>query len=155
MARKVSLSNQNLSIDEIVYYKQDLEKAIRLYYESYEKYEKFYTYTFQNITEEKTLRLEELELNAIFMMLSSVEAIFRIDFNLRVNEKLKDGLSKEFRSISKNKRNYSASLGFCSLARREKRRIRSIWFICEDSSIAATPLEGKRRGVLSSYKQTK
>jgi len=42
-----------------------------------------------------------------------------------------------------------APLGFCSLARREKRRIRSIWVICEGSSIAATPLEGKRRGVLS------
>jgi len=47
--------------------------------------------------------------------------------------------------------NYSAPLGFCSLARRRMRRIRSIWVICEDSSIAATPLEGKRRGVLSSY----
>jgi len=51
-----------------------------------------------------------------------------------------------------SKGNYSAPLGFCSLARRRMRRIRSIWFICEDSSIAATPLEGKRRGVLSSYK---
>jgi len=48
-------------------------------------------------------------------------------------------------------RNYSAPLGFCSLARRRMRRIRSIWFICENSSIAATSLEGKRRGVLSSY----
>jgi len=47
--------------------------------------------------------------------------------------------------------NYSAPLGFCSLARRRMRRIRSIWVICEDSSIAATPLEDKRRGVLSSY----
>jgi len=47
--------------------------------------------------------------------------------------------------------NYSAPLGFCSLARSEKRRIRSIWVICEDSSITATQLEGKRRGVLSSY----
>jgi len=53
--------------------------------------------------------------------------------------------------MSMSDRNYSAPLGFCSLARSEKRRIRSIWFICEDSSIAATPLEGKRRGVLSSY----
>jgi len=35
------------------------------------------------------------------------------------------------------------------------RRIRSIWFICEDSSIAATQLEGKRRGVLSSYDESK
>jgi len=47
--------------------------------------------------------------------------------------------------------NYSAPLGFCSLARSEKHRIRSIWVICEDSSIAATPLEGKSQGVLSSY----
>jgi len=46
----------------------------------------------------------------------------------------------------KIRRNYSAPLGFCSLARSEKRRIRSIWVICEDSSITATQLEGKRRG---------
>jgi len=103
MGRKVSFSNQCLSIDEIVYYKQDLEKAIRLYYESYEKYEKFYAYSFQDINEEKILRIKELELNAIFMILSSIEALFRVDFNLRVSKKLKDGLSEEFRSISKNK----------------------------------------------------
>jgi len=42
-------------------------------------------------------------------------------------------------------------LDFVTLARREKRRIRSIWVICEDLSIAGTPSEGKRRGVLSSY----
>jgi len=48
--------------------------------------------------------------------------------------------SKQF----KKWRNYSAPLGFCSLARREKRRIRSIWFICEDSSIAATPAVGQK-----------
>jgi len=56
------------------------------------------------------------------------------------------GRGKEFGTGAISFRNYSAPLGFCSLARREKRRIRSIWVICEDSSITATPLEGKRRG---------
>ncbi|MDX9744668.1 MAG: hypothetical protein RBT59_12675 [Arcobacteraceae bacterium] len=103
MAKKVSFSSQNLSIDEIVYYKQDLERAIKLYYKSYNEYEKFYTYSIKNINEEKALRLQELELNAIFMLLSSIEALFRIDFNIRVDKKLKDALSQEFRSIYKNK----------------------------------------------------
>lgn len=103
MAKKVSFSSQNLSIEEIVYYKQDLEKAIRLYYKSYSEYEKFYTYSVDNINEEKSLRLKELELNAVFMLLSSMEALFRIDFNIRVNQKLKDELSKEFRNIYKTK----------------------------------------------------
>ena len=92
MAKKVSFSSQNLSIEEIAYYKQDLEKAIRLYYKSYS--EKFYTYSMENIDEEKSLRLQELELNAIFMLLSSIEALFRIDFNIRVNQKFRDKLSK-------------------------------------------------------------
>ena len=48
----------------------------------------------ENIDEEKSLRLQELELNAIFMLLSSIEALFRIDFNIRVNQKFKDKLSK-------------------------------------------------------------
>lgn len=103
MAKKVSFSSQNLSIEEIAYYKQDLEKAIRLYYKSYSEYEKFYTYSIENIDEEKSLRLQELELNAIFMLLSSIEALFRIDFNIRVNQKFKDELSKEFRNIYKTK----------------------------------------------------
>lgn len=104
MAKKVSFSNENLSIEEIAYYKQDLEKAIRLYYKSYNEYEKFYTYSMENINEEKTLRLQELELNVIFMLLSSIEALFRIDFNIRVTRKFKDELSKEFRNIYKTKR---------------------------------------------------
>lgn len=103
MARRVSFSNENLSIDEIAYYKQDLEKAISLYYKRYSEYEKFQTFNLKELTKEKALRLKELELNAIFMLLSSVEALFRIDFNIRVNKKLKDELSREFRDIYKNK----------------------------------------------------
>lgn len=103
MAKKVSFSNENLSIEEIAYYKHDLDKAIRLYYKSYSEYEKFYIYSMENIDEEKTLRFQELELNTVFMLLSSIEALFRIDFNIRVNKKFKDELSKEFRNISKNK----------------------------------------------------
>ncbi len=103
MAKKVSFSNENLSIEEIAYYKQDLERAIKLYYKSYNDYEKFYTYSMDNINEEKALRLQELELNTIFMLLSSIEALFRIDFNIRVNQKFKDELSREFRNIYKIK----------------------------------------------------
>lgn len=103
MAKKVSFSNENLAIEEIAYYKQDLEKAIRLYYQSYNKYEKFYNYCDEEIDKEKKLRLQELELNTIFMLLSSIEALFRIDFNVRVDKKLKDELSKEFRNIYKTK----------------------------------------------------
>lgn len=105
MAKKVSFSNENLSIEDIAYYKQDLEKAIRLYYKNYNEYEKFYTYSLENLDEEKALRLQELELNTIFMLLSSIEALFRIDFNIRVNKKFKDELSKEFRNIYKSKQN--------------------------------------------------
>lgn len=105
MAKRVSFSSQNLSIDEIACYKQDLEKAIRLYYKNYSEYEKFHTYSIVGISEEMSLRLKELELNTIFMLLSSIEAMFRIDFNLRVNKKFKDELSKDFRNIYKVKKN--------------------------------------------------
>lgn len=103
MGSKISFSNQNLSIDEIVYYKQDLERAVHLYYLNAQAYKKFYSYSDEEVYKEKRKRLDELELNAVFMILSSIEAIFRIDFNIRVDEKQKDELSRKFRNISKTK----------------------------------------------------
>lgn len=103
MAKKFSFSEQNLSIDEIAYYKQDLEKAIRFYYNNYVGNKKFLNYSNNEINEEMRLRLKELEFNAVFMLLSSIEAYFLVDYQIRVEKRLKDKLSREFRSIQKNK----------------------------------------------------
>ena len=48
-------------------------------------------------------RIYELENTTIFMMLSSIEASFRIDYLKRVYKKSKDPLSREFRSIYRKK----------------------------------------------------
>jgi hypothetical protein len=99
MAKKVSISDEYLTLDYIVEYKNDLEKAIKFYFKHYEK---FPTLKIDEIEQKKKQGLKEIEINAIFMLLSSIEAWIRIDYEYRVRNKLKDNLSRELRKIDKS-----------------------------------------------------
>jgi len=99
MAKKVSISDEYLDIEYIVNYKNDLENAIKFYF----KYdEQFFILTKDEINQEKRKKLNEIELNTIFMLLSSIEAWIRVDYEYRVRTKQKDELSRELREIDKN-----------------------------------------------------
>jgi len=98
MAKRVSISEEYLKLDYVVEHKDDLEKAIKSYFE---KYENFPLLTKNEIVNRKKERLRELEINVIFMLLSSIEAWIRIDYEYRVRKRLKDNLSRELRSIDR------------------------------------------------------
>jgi len=102
MAKKVSLSNEHLEIDEIAEYKNDLLSSIVFYYENATNFDKFKLYTNNEIKNEKKKRLLELELNCIFMVLSSIESLIRIDYETRVRNKQKNSLARDLRELDKN-----------------------------------------------------
>ncbi len=97
MAKRISISDEYLTLDYILNCKNDLEKAVKFYF----KYEKFPTLTKIEINEKKKHILKEIELNVIFMLLSSIEAWIRIDYEYRVKYRFKDKLSQELREIDK------------------------------------------------------
>lgn len=101
MAKRVSFSKEHLVISDIAEYKKDLEESLNLYYKNARLYEKFMLYSQNELTLEKQKRLQELTLNCIFMILSSVESWIRIDYEIRVKNKLKDSLSRKLRDLDK------------------------------------------------------
>ncbi|MBI5885696.1 MAG: hypothetical protein HZB85_03845 [Deltaproteobacteria bacterium] len=54
----------------------------------------------------------ELEILAVFDYLSALEALFCKDYQIRVNQKLKDPLSRHFRDIAKTRKDNDTRLGF-------------------------------------------
>ena len=108
MAKKVSISEEYLTLDFIVEYKNNLEKAIKFYFMHYGN---FPTLTKDEINQKKKQTLKEIETNTIFMLLSSIEAWIRVDYEYRVRKRLKDNLSKELRNIDKTiDKNYKISI---------------------------------------------
>ena len=98
MGKRLSISDDYLKLDYIVEYKDDLEKAIKSYFKEYKN---FPLLTKDEIVNRKKERLKELEINVIFMLLSSIEAWIRVDYEYRVRKRLKDNLSKKLREIDK------------------------------------------------------
>jgi len=101
MAKRVSFSKKHLKIDAIMDYKEDSERSLIFYYANANNFEKFNFYSSSELTQEKKSRLEELEVNCVFMLLSSIESWIRIDYENRVKNRLRDELSKELKEIDK------------------------------------------------------
>lgn len=90
MAKRISISEDFLKIDDIVMYKQNVESAIKYYFRKV------------SIDPVKAkFLLKELELNSTFLLLASIEAYIRIDYEYRVKNRFKDELSKELRELDK------------------------------------------------------
>ena len=98
--KKFVKSDDFLSLDEIVAYKNDSEKALKSYYRQLksgiiEDPDKV-GYTKKELEEELGDRLRELELNSIFLLLSSVEGWMRLGLQERlIKKKRKDKINKE------------------------------------------------------------
>jgi len=99
MAKKVSISGEYLDIEYIVKYKNDLDNAIKYYHKNSEE---FFAFTKEEMNQERRKKLREIEINTIFMLLSSIEAWIRVDYEFRVRKKQKDDLSRELRRVDKN-----------------------------------------------------
>lgn len=105
MAKKVVFSGQQLALIDIVQYHRDIESSLRVYYsQDSSQYERqFAGYTEEELWEERDARLLEHDRLMAFSVLSALEAALRVDYLQRVYGKKKDGLSKAFREIYKEK----------------------------------------------------
>jgi hypothetical protein len=113
MGKRVSFSDSNLELHEITQHHTDTENALKEYYDVDGKREflpvKFIGYSAKEVFIEFRSRIEELKKTSSLTLLSSLEAKLRIDYLKRCYKKGKDGLSKDFRAIHKQK-SHRASL---------------------------------------------
>ena len=78
--------------------------SLRYYFtEAPSSFARFFDSTPQELAEELKHRIEETDLRSILVTLAALEASFRIDYQSRCREKLKDDLSRAFRAIYKEK----------------------------------------------------
>jgi hypothetical protein len=107
MGNRISFSKKHLSLSEISSYYSDCEKALILYFspKSVDFNDRFIGYTISEVEAKLRLRINELEQSTSFLILSSLEAQFRMDYLKRCYEKKKDNLSKAMRDIHQQKPN--------------------------------------------------
>ena len=113
MGKRVSFSGLNLELYEVVQHHYDTENALKAYYGIEEQREflpaKFMSYSPEEVSIEFRARIDELERTSSLTLLSSLEAKLRIDYLTRCYQKGKDDLSKDFRTLYKQK-SHRASL---------------------------------------------
>ncbi len=104
MAKRVSFSNQNQNLSDIVLHHSDTEISLRKYFLNARHYpERFSAYTINEIQKELGERIHELSLTSSFSILSALEAMFRIDYLQRNYKRKKDSLSVACRDIYREK----------------------------------------------------
>lgn len=112
MARRINsleLSGKNLDLKSIKDYHDLVCSALSLKFDSLDKKsdkELILENSFKSITELKQSSIRETDNQASFNILSMIEAQLRIDFVIRIDLKLKDNLSKDFREEKKLHENY-------------------------------------------------
>ncbi|NHK97306.1 hypothetical protein [Rubrivivax benzoatilyticus] len=104
MGERVAFSGEQLGIAQIAEHYNVIEKALRSHYlTSPASNPNFFGYTYHELREELTARLEEEGRMMAMSVLAAIEAAFRVDYLQRVYERKKDPLSREFRRIYKKK----------------------------------------------------
>jgi hypothetical protein len=106
MGDKISFCAEVLRFEGVAVSHSDTAKSIRFYYTAPSlilRDQKFTGYSVQEVREEQSLRLDELDKNSAFNLLAALEASFKVDFYLRCYDRKKDDLSRSFRAIYKVK----------------------------------------------------
>ena len=103
MARAITFSRCNISLNTIHKQYSCAESSLRLYYsqDNPQSATLFAGYTKQELADELQTHIEELDKATSLSILASIEASFQIDFHVRANLKMKDDLSRRFRHIHK------------------------------------------------------
>ena len=100
MVDRSAALGQPLSLEEIQKYHEDAVSSLQYYFtEAPSSFARFFDSTPQALTEELKKRIEETNLRSILVTLAALEASFRIDYEIRCSKRLKDPLSKAFRSM--------------------------------------------------------
>lgn len=98
MAKRLSRSGDELPLSEVYLYKKDAEEGLNLLFSQAEHYERFALMSAKEIQRLSMQRASELELQAIFSLMTSLEALCQLDFHDRIEKRYKDPLSKHFRA---------------------------------------------------------
>jgi hypothetical protein len=101
MADKLSKSNQHLDKDDIAEMFLYRKKSLVLFFseQNPDFYNTFIGLTSKELREELAYHLSEIEKDACLNLLASIEAIFRLDYAIRCEEKDKAKISRKFRSL--------------------------------------------------------
>lgn len=100
MAR-LSKSNQNLNFEEIAGIYSVREQSLKLFYsiKNPHYYSFFVGYSEKEVKEELSKQISEVEKDACLNLLASIEALFRIDYANRCEQKDKTEISRKFREL--------------------------------------------------------
>jgi hypothetical protein len=92
-------------IDDIASYHVDAEDALRSYFSFLAPNfaVRFFGYSASNLRAELDARLEETDLRSALAVLTRLEAIFRTDYEQRCRKRRKDNISRDFRTIYKER----------------------------------------------------
>ena len=93
----------NLELDEIAAYHEDVDSALRLYFirAISAHSNRFSGMSSDEVRDLLASRLEESDRRSSLMVLTSLEALFRVDFDARCRGRLKDQLSNHFRGVER------------------------------------------------------
>jgi len=95
-------SGQPLSLQDIQKYHEDAVSSLRYYFtEAPSSFARFFDSTPQELTGELKQRIKETDLRSILVTLATLEAGFRIDYEVRCSKRLKDNLSRALRKLYK------------------------------------------------------
>jgi hypothetical protein len=95
----------NLTLEELDAYHDDVVASLRLFFSPAAPTftARFAGLSLDEVYAELTERLDESEIRSAFALLTSLEASFRIDFDSRCRQRLKDDLSVFFRGVEKKR----------------------------------------------------
>lgn len=104
-AKRVVLSGEHQSFDDIAEHRHLLEQATRDYFahRSATFYARFATATTAEMAETLTRTLREIDRTSILSLLAAIEAAFRVDYFERVYRKRKDPISRACRVLHARK----------------------------------------------------
>jgi len=98
---RLSKSNQHLDFEAIADMFSFREKSLKLFFSDNnpEYLSSFVGYTPREILEELQYQISEVERDACLNLLAAIEALFRLDYAIRCEEKDKAKISRRFREL--------------------------------------------------------
>ena len=101
MADRLSKSNKHLNKDDIAEMFEYREKSLKIFFSNLnpEYNSIFIGLTQKELKKELEYHLSEVEKDACLNLLASIEAIFRLDYAIRCEEKDKADISRKFRLL--------------------------------------------------------
>lgn len=99
MASKLSRSKEEQSHTQVYEYWQNARQGLQLVFQQPQKYQRFLGMTVTELEVIFERQQQELDYQASLSLLASIEAAFQLDFHHRVNQRLRDPLSRHFKDL--------------------------------------------------------